>query len=398
MELQRITNNVFYAGINDRVTHLFERMWPIPDGVSYNSYLVCGEKTALIDCVELSEVERLISNIKGQIGNSDKLDYLVVNHMEPDHSGGLPALVDAFPQMKIVGNELTIKMIEGFYGINDNARFLKVRNGETLDLGNGKKLTFVLTPMVHWPETMMTWLEEDKILFSGDAFGMFGTCNGTVIDTPANPSCYPAEMYRYYANIVGKYGKFVQDALKKASSLDIEFICPTHGPVWHEKISEVVDLYSRMSNYEPEDGVVIVYGSMYGNTARLADRIANAFARTGVKNIKIHDVSHSHLSYIIADAFRYKYLVIGSATYQMGLFPPVESLLNALVSREIKNKVVGVFSSYTWSPGIVRKATENYLSKINIPIVSDLEMKQCIECEVEGKINQFVNNIIQFKQ
>ena len=227
-KLKEIADKVYYVGVNDRQKALFENMWPLPYGVSYNSYIIKDEKIALIDTVDFCYTELYLSKIRAILGNHP-IDYLIVNHMEPDHSASIRAIREYYPQVKIVGNSKTIGMIEGFYGICDN--FCEIKDGDTLSLGN-KNLKFYMTPMVHWPETMMTYCVEDKTLFSGDAFGCFGTIDGGIIDTEMNTERYWNEMYRYYSNIVGKYGNPVQTALKKLRGIDIGMICTTHGPVW----------------------------------------------------------------------------------------------------------------------------------------------------------------------
>lgn len=346
--MRTISNRLYYVGVNDRSTHRFEAMWPIPCGVSYNSYLIKGsQKTALIDAVEIGELHDLRQNLVEIIGR-DAPDYLVINHMEPDHSGALPALADAFKSMMFVGNAKTIDMMQSYYGIPRD-RIIEVKDGDEIDLGD-LKIRFYLTPMLHWPETMMTYCEGLKTLFSGDAFGCFGALAGAVVDNDMDVTRYFSEMERYYASIVGKYGAFVQRALAKLSSLDIDYICPTHGPVWHDEIKRVIDIYDRFSRYEGRTGVTIIYGSMYGHTGRMADEIAEQLSRRGVREIRIHNAATTDLSYILADVFRYKGLIVGGPTYSNGLFPPVENVLRAIGVREVKNRVIGAFGSCSWAP------------------------------------------------
>lgn len=354
MNIKEIKKGVFYVGVNDRTTHRFEALWPLPYGVSYNSYIVTGEKTALIDGVEISQCDNLVKRVKEIIGDKQP-DYLVINHMEPDHSGAIKVLRGYFPDMTIVGNAKTLEMVNGFYGITDNV--MAVKDGDTLALG-GKTLSFRLIPMVHWPETMVTYVAEDNVLFSGDAFGCFGALNGAVIDEEMDIEPYIPEMYRYYSNIVGKYGIPVQKALAKTADLEIEYICSTHGPVWHKDLGRVVSIYDKLSKYEAEDGVVIVYGSMYGNTQEMAETIAARLAERGVKKIKMHNVSYSHLSYVLSDIFQYKGLIIGAPTYSNTLFPPIETLLQAIKTRELKNRIVGAFGSFTWASKSVKRINE----------------------------------------
>lgn len=381
MNIREITSGIYYTGVNDRVTDKFEGMWPLPYGVSYNAYLVRGSKgTALMDTVEITEVHEYLDAVERTLQGSTP-DYLVVHHMEPDHSGSIPEVVRRWPDLKIVGNAQTVGMIKGFYHVDDDSRFVTVKDGDTIDLGD-MTLLFRLTPMVHWPETMMTYVAERGVLFSGDAFGCFGALNGGLIDTELDTTVYRDEMYRYYSNIVGKYGRFVQQAMQKLSGVTPEYICTTHGPVWHEKIAEVMDIYDRLSRYEGEDGVTIIYGSMYGNTAEVAEEIARGLAEAGVKNIRIHNASHSDMSYMISDAFRYKGLIVGCATYSMTLFPPVKALLTALQVREVKNKVFAGFGSYTWAANVVKKEMEDFCAASGQELQGFVMMKQGIDDEV----------------
>jgi len=350
---QEIAKDIFYVGVNDRQKHKFENMLPLPSGVSYNSYLIVDEKTALIDTVDISFGDIFIDKIQAQL-KGRTLDYLIINHMEPDHSGSIRLIRKYYPDMVIVGNSKTLSMVDGYYGVADNT--LEIKDREILSLGT-HQLQFHITPMVHWPETMMTYDINHKVLFSGDAFGCFGTLDGTVIDAEMNIDKYWDEMIRYYANIVGKYGNPVQNALKKLTPLDFELICSTHGPVWKKYISEVVDMYDQMSRYHGEDGVVIVYGSMYGNTELMAETVAQGLAESGVKNIIIHNVSKSDSSVIIRDIFKYKGLIVGSPTYCNELYPEVESLLRKIEIRGVKNRVFGCFGSFTWASAAVKRLT-----------------------------------------
>lgn len=373
MNVRKISEEVFYVGVNDRTKDKFEGLWPLPFGVSYNSYIVNGnEKIALVDTVEEGFHYDFIKNID-KILEGRKIDYLVVNHMEPDHSGSIPEIIARYPDLKIIGNRQTIGMVKGFYNVSDE-RFLEIKENDEISLGN-LTLRFYLTPMVHWPETMMTYVVEEKILFTGDAFGTFGALNGGVIDSEMDTDVYIEEMYRYYSNIVGKYGTPVQKALSKLSGLEIDYICSTHGPVWHSRIKDAMDIYDKLSRYEGENGVTIVYGSMYGNTAVIAETIAIRLNERGVRNIKVHNVSKSDLSYIISDAFRYKGLIIGSPTYSMRLFPPVETFIESLETREVKNKVIGTFGSYTWSP-VAQKKLNECMSALGLEVCGTMEMKQ----------------------
>ena len=375
--ITEISRNIHYVGVNDRTKHLFEGLWPLPLGVSYNSYLIVDKSVVLIDTVDHCYTDLFFEKIKNILGERP-IDYLVVNHMEPDHSASINDLCRVYPDIKIIGNSKTIGMIEGFYGIFD--KFHEVKDGDRLPLG-AKVLTFYMTPMVHWPETMMTYCEDDKILFSGDAFGCFGTLDGGIIDYQMNTEKYWDEMFRYYSNIVGKYGAPVQKALAKLSGIDIQIICSTHGPIWKEEIQKVISIYNKLSLYEGEEGVVIAYGSMYGNTEKMAEVIARELAAQGIKNIVMHNVSKSDMSYILRDIFKYKGLIIGSPTYTNELFPNIESLVSKLESRDMKNRVFGYFGSFSWAGAAVKRLS-SFAERMKWDVTGNpVEMKQGITSE-----------------
>ena len=389
MNINQITPDVFYVGVNDRVTEKFEAQWPLPYGVSYNSYLVKGsEATALIDGVKIDTVLEFFNHL-GQIVP----DYLVVNHMEPDHSGAIPEILKAFPDLKIIGNAQTQNMLKGFCGFDDPERFICVKDGDEISLGN-ITLTFYMTPMVHWPETMMTYVPEQGVLFSGDGFGCFGALNGAVIDRDMDSSIYFSEMYRYYSNIVGKYGKFVMAALNKLSDLKLEYICPTHGPVWNREIPRVVEITRRLASYESEDGVVIVYSSMYGNTAEIADLIASELAALGQKKIIVHSLTHSAMSDVISDAFRYKTIIMGSSVYSMRLMTAMEQFLNAMVTREIKNKVIAGFGGFTWAQGVAAAKYKDFSEATGIELTDFFAFKQAVSAETRERVREFASTVM----
>ncbi|MDE7443076.1 MAG: FprA family A-type flavoprotein [Muribaculaceae bacterium] len=373
MNVKQITDSIYYIGVNDRTTHLFEALWPLPYGVSYNSYLVKGsEKTAIIDGVEVSHALKLIDHIHSILGDKHP-DYLIINHMEPDHSGAIAILKSAYPDITIVGNTQTLNMINGFYGISTNT--LCIKDGDTLSLGN-ETLRFALTPMVHWPETMMTIAENSRALFAGDAFGCFGALNGAVIDSDMTTDMHFREMIRYYSNIVGKYGAYVQRALAKLKGTDITTICSTHGPVWQENVTKVIDLYDKLSRYEPLDnGVTIVYGSMYGNTESLVESTASYLADSGIKDITVHNASTTHLSYILADIFTHRGLIVAAPTYSADLFPPIREVMDAIVNRQLANRTVGIIGSYTWAQQASKRITDYLQTSKLITIGPIIELK-----------------------
>lgn len=386
MILSELNKGIYYVGVNDRTSSLFESLWSLPAGVSYNSYIVKGDKTALIDTVHISKAKNFIANIKTAIGDSP-IDYVVINHMEPDHSGAIDYIVKSFPDVTIVGNKKTIEMVEGFYGSISNTKV--INDGDVLDLGDGKSLKFVITPMVHWPETMMTFEQSSSTLFSGDAFGCFGALNGGVIDAECDVESYIPEIYRYYAAIVAKYGTFVIKAIEKLKGLRINRICPTHGPVWQDYMMHVIDLYDRLAHFTPQDGAVIVYGSMYGNTEDIAELIARELTVNGI-SVRMHNIATADLSVVLADIMRFKGLIIGAPTYNSSIFPPIQNLIEAIVSRGIKNRVLSTFGSYTWGPGISVKIEKSFES-LNYDTVScKIEMKQSIlDNDLYNRIEEF---------
>lgn len=355
----KLSERIHYVGVNDDEKSLFEGLWPLPSGVSYNSYLAVDEKVALIDTVEHGFEDEFIAGIAESIGDRN-IDYLVVNHMEPDHSSLITYIMERYPDLQIVANAKTLPMLKGYYAVPEEKVVIVGENDE-LSLGSCS-LRFHMIPMVHWPETMVTWLEEEKTLFSGDAFGTFGCVDEDVVDNDGTFEEYRDEMIRYYSNIVGKYGNPVQTALKKLSGLDIRRVCSTHGPVWENNISKVVSLYDKLSRYEVERGVCIVYGSMYGNTAAAADALAMELEARGIP-YAIHDLAGNNsgelgVSGALRDVFKYDTVAVGSPTYNNGIYPPVETFMKALSSRLIRNRRFYAFGSYTWSGASVRQLNE----------------------------------------
>lgn len=354
--MQKISERIYSVGVNDSDKVLFEGLWPLPYGVSYNSYLVVDEKVALIDTVEAGFEDEFLENISQAIGDR-AIDYLVVNHMEPDHSSLVGYMLDKYPGLQIVANAKTVPMLQGYYG-TPKEKILVMADGESLSLG-GATLSFHMIPMVHWPETMVTWLAEEQTVFSGDAFGTFGVVGEDIVDSEETFDLYRDEMIRYYSNIVGKYGTPVQSALKKLAGLPVARICSTHGPVWEKNVAEVVGLYDKLSRYEVERGVCIVYGSMYGNTAAAADALALELEARGIPCV-VHDLAGNNagelgISGAIRDAFKYDTIIAGSPTYNNGIFPPVETFMKAMKSRLIKGRRFYAFGSYTWAGSSVNQ-------------------------------------------
>jgi flavorubredoxin len=350
----KLADNIYFLGFNDRRTQLFENIWPIPNGISYNSYLIDDEKVALIDTVERQFIEDYLDKIQAIIGEK-KIDYLIINHMEPDHSGALKAIKSRYPEITLVGNKKTFGFVENFS--IDPGKVLLVNDNDTLSLGK-INLQFQTIPMVHWPETMITYDENHKILFSGDAFGSYGTLDGGIFDDEINLDFYEVDVMRYFTNIVGKYCAHTQRAMKKLSGLDIKMIAATHGPIWRSDLNWVLSRYEKWSTYDMEQGVVIVYGSMYGNTQKMAEVIARQLSERGIKNIRVYDSSKTHASYIINDIFKYKGFIVGSCAYNNALFPNVETLLSTIEHMAPKNHYLGIFGNFLWNGGGV-----NNLSK-----------------------------------
>ena len=383
-----IKNNVYYVGVNDRNKAKFEGLWPLPEGVSYNSYLIVDDKVALIDTVDLAFFPQFLDNIREVIGDRP-IDYIVINHMEPDHSGSMALMRKYYPNVEVIGNKKSFNLLKGFYGPPFKEK--EVKNGDEISLGK-HSLKFFITPMVHWPETMMTLDLTDNILFSGDAFGCFGALNGGVLDDNINCDEFWLEMVRYYSNIVGKYGTPVQNALKKFNGVQLDYLCSTHGPVWHTHLQRVLNEYDRMSRYDTEEGVVICYGTMYGHTEAMAEVIAREVSNQGIKNVKVYNVSKTHHSYLIRDVFRYKALVVGAPTYNTGLYHEMEVFLSEIANRDIKNHVIGWFGSHGWASKAVSKIAEWNENHIKFePVGVPVDMTQALDetsteqCKALGK-------------
>ena len=355
---KKVTDDILWIGGNDRRISLFENVFPVPRGVSYNSYLLLDEKTVVLDTVDKAVSDRFFENLSHGL-NGRKLDYLIVNHMEPDHCATMGELVLRYPEVKIVGNGKTITMIKQFFDFDIDSRSLIVAEGDTLETGS-HKLTFLMSPMVHWPEAMVTFDCTNGVLFSADAFGSFGALNGNIFADEVNFEAeWLPDARRYYTNIVGKYGAQVQALLSKAATVDIKMICPLHGPVWRENIGWLIEKYQRWSSYTPEDNaVMIAYGSIYGNTENAAEILAGELADRGVKNIKLYDVSSTHPSEIVAEAFRCSHIVLASSTYNNGIFCNMETAVLDLVAHNLQNRTVAIIENGTWAPVAGKKIRE----------------------------------------
>lgn len=343
----KISDGVFHICVNDRRKSLFENLWPLPNGMAYNCYLINDEKTVLIDTVEngsdLDFIQRVELSLDGK-----ELDYLVINHMEPDHSGSIKDVIKRWKDVQIIGNKQTYKILNGYLG--DLPNLLEIKDGEELNIGS-HNLKFILTPWLHWPETMMTYETTKEIIFTGDAFGSFGTLDGGIYDDEVKLEYYLDEMRRYYSNIVGKYGAMVQRALTKLGSTPISYICPVHGIIWREDPSKVIALYDKWSSHTADEAVVIMYASMYGHTESMADQIARSISQQGVKDIRVYDVSKTHVSYLISEVWRCKGVVFGSCAYNTQMHPNMEHLCTELTHYGVKNKQLALFGSFSWNGG-----------------------------------------------
>lgn len=356
--IRNVTDEIVWVGASNRKLTLFENIFPIPRGVSYNAYLLLDEKTVLLDTVDSSVGGQFFENVEFALGERD-LDYLVVDHMEPDHCALIEDIVRRYPKVQIVGNAKTFVMLEQFFGTDFSERSVVVKEGDTLSVGK-HTLHFIMAPMVHWPEAMVTYDETDKVLFSADGFGTFGALNGNVFaDEVDFERDWLDDARRYYTNIVGKYGNSVQALMKKAQALDIQMICPLHGPIWRENLAYILEKYQRWSTYEAEEkAVVIMYASMYGNTAAAADALAGCLAEKGVKKIAVYDVSNTHVSDLIGEIFRASHLVFAAPTYNGGIYPVMENLFSDMKALAVQKKTVALLENGTWAASTAKQMRE----------------------------------------
>ena len=366
--VKKITEDMYWIGASDRRLELFENVYPIPKGVSYNSYVILDEKTVLLDTVDHSVCSQFLENLE-HVLDGRTLDYIIVNHMEPDHCASLAEVVIRYPEVKFVGNAKTFTMMKQFFDFDVDNRAVVNKEGDTISTGK-HTLAFAMIPMVHWPEAMVTYDAYDKVLYSADAFGTFGALNGNIFADELNFEAeWLEEARRYLTNIVGKYGAQVQSALKKAAALDIEMICPLHGPVWRENLGWFIDKYQKWSTYTPEDhAVLIVYASIYGNTESAVNVLAGKISDAGEKNIAMYDVSKTDPSYILAEAFRCDRIVFACPTYNAGLFPKMETLLSELKAHNFQNRKVAVIENGTWAISAGKQMKEILSSMKNMEI------------------------------
>jgi flavorubredoxin len=395
--VRKITEDLYWIGANDRKISLFESVYPVPTGISYNSYVLLDEKTVLLDTVDKSVTHQFMENIE-HVLNGKALDYMIINHMEPDHCAEIPTIVAKYPNVKIVCNAKTQGMINQFFDFElPQEQWHIVKEGDILEVGK-HKLTFVFAPMVHWPEVMVTYDVTDKILFSADAFGAFGAIDGNIFaDEVDFDHRYIDEARRYYTNIVGKYGMQVQALLKKASGIDIQMICPLHGYIWRKDLGKFIDKYDKWSSYTPEiQSVLIAYSSVYGGTQNAAEILAGELANLGVKDIKMYDVSETHPSYVVSEAFKYSHIVFASTTYNNGIFVTMENLLHDIAAHNLQNRKVAIIENGSWAPVCSKLMTE-ILSKLkNVEIIENkVSIKSAIKPDKYTELANLAQEIVK---
>ena len=356
-----ISDAVKYIGVDDKTIDLFESQYVVPEGVSYNSYLILDEKVALMDTVDVRGMHEWEKNLTEALGGR-KVDYLVIQHLEPDHAGSIGRLLELYPDVTLVGNAKTFAMLPQFFDIDPDVKKLTVAEGDTLSLGS-HTLTFVMAPMVHWPEVMVSYESTEKILFSADGFGKFGALDAE------DEEGWACEARRYYFNIVGKYGAPVQALLKKAANLDIQMICPLHGPILKEDLGYYIGLYDTWSSYKPENkGVLVAYASIHGNTAKVAEKFAEMLRERGVEKVVVSDLAREDMAEVIEDAFRYDRMVVAGASYDGGVFPCMQDFLHHLQSKAYQNRTVGIIENGSWglTAGRTMKAILETMKNVTI--------------------------------
>ncbi|MBO5372639.1 MAG: FprA family A-type flavoprotein [Lachnospiraceae bacterium] len=385
MQNTTITDAIFFVGANDNTIELFESKYPVKNGVSYNSYVILDEQVAVMDTIDARATDIWLTNLLETLSGRD-IDYLIISHLEPDHAANIEKLALLYPNMKLVGNAKTFAMLPQFFSLDTTERQIVVADGETLSLGK-HILQFFIAPMVHWPEVMVTYEQTEKILFSADAFGKFGTldCEEEWLD----------EARRYFINIVGKYGVQVQTLLKRAADLDIRMICPLHGPILKENLGYYIEKYDTWSSYRAEEsGVVVAYASIHGNTASAAKKMVKLLWEQGEKNVVLYDLSRSDVSFVVADAFRYDRMVLACATYEGGLFPCMENLLLQLKSKNYQNRAVGLIENGSWGPVAGKKMKEYLDSMKNVMIVgSPVTIKSTVKTENVEQMQELAKEI-----
>ena len=396
-----IAPNIYFVGVNDKRLDRFENMFALPQGVAYNSYLIKDGKTALLDTVDSAVTDQFLDNIKGVLQQRE-LDYLIINHMEPDHCGSIEAIVRLYPKVKLVGNKKTFDLFKQFYSQDIDKNIVLVKEGDVLDLGT-KKIKFYMAPMVHWPEVMFSYELSEDILFSADAFGSFGTHNGNLFADESDwENLFLDETRRYYSNIVGRYGSQVESVFKKLEIDKIKQIFPLHGPLWRKDLNIIFDKYTKWSSYRAEkNGVVIFYASMYGNTEHAAQLLANKLAIRGVEDMRLYDVSKTESSYIIADIFKYSHFVAASPTYNMQLYPVMEQLLRELIMLNVQNRSVAIIGNHSWASAAVKQmvALINQMKNVELigqPIDIRSSVKEQSDKELEDLADQIAKSVLKY--
>ena len=387
MEKVEVTDTIKYIGVDDKTIDLFESQYVVPNGVSYNSYVIKDEKIVVMDTVDKRKTKEWLHNIEEELEGKE-VDYLVVSHLEPDHSACIKQLVEKYPNMKLVGNALTFKMLPQFFDITLEGKQILVKEADTLNIGK-HTLQFFMAPMVHWPEVMVTYEQSEKILFSADGFGKFGT-----LDTDEDWTC---EARRYYFNIVGKYGSQVQALLKKAATLDIQMICPLHGPILKENLSYYINKYDIWSSYKPEDdGVLVAYNSIHGNTAKAMETLEKILKEEGAKKVVVSDLAREDMAEVIEDAFRYDKMIVACPTYDAGLFPFMEKFLRHLKHKNFQNRTVGIIENGSWAPAAAKNMQEILEQMKDITIVEPIiHIKTTMSKENEEEMKQLAKAILK---
>lgn len=383
-----ISDAVKYIGVDDLTIDLFESQYEVEEGISYNSYLILDEKTCLMDTVDVRGMEEWEENLEREL-NGRKLDYLVIHHLEPDHAGSIGRLLEIHPEVTLVGNAKTFQMLPQFFDVEPSQEKVTVKEGDTLSLGS-HTLTFVMAPMVHWPEVMVSYESTEKLLFSADGFGTFGALSKRGLDD------WACEARRYYFNIVGKYGNPVQALLKKAANLDIAMICPLHGPMLKEDLPYYIGLYDTWSKYEPEDkGVFVAYASIHGNTAAAARMFAEQLKEAGEEKVAVADLSRDDMSEAIEDAFRYDRMVLFAASYDGGVFLPMENFLVKLTSKTYQNRKVAVVENGSWAPSAAKKMKEYLSAMKNVEIMEDtVTIKSTLKEDTKEALKQLASKVV----
>lgn len=393
--VRKVVDDLYWVGGNDHRLALFENIHPIPNGVSYNSYLLLDKKTVLFDTVDWDACRQFLENVEHVLNGRD-LDYLVINHMEPDHGASIEEILLRYPKVKIISTEKSFLLMHQF-GFNVDGRTEEVKEGDTRCFGK-HTITFVEAPMVHWPEAMVSFDVTNGVLFSADAFGSFGALDGKLFNDEVDfDRDWLDDARRYYTNIVGKYGPHVQALLKKAGTIDIKVICPLHGPVWRNDFGYLLDKYDKWSRYEPEEtGVLIAYASMYGNTESAAQVLAAKLVENGVKNVVVHDVSNTHVSYLISDAFKYSHIVLASVTYNLGIYPVMHDFLMHMKALNMQKRTVGIIENGSWAPksgSLMKDFLDNQMKQMSI-LNSEVSMISALNDNNKSEMDNLVDSII----